>query len=107
VTSKTLVLVHGAAYPPAALQRSVLIVEDDRDMRELLAQVLADEGYGVGTAEDGVGAIRYLRADPPPDLLTKQGRGPGSAQDRSAIGRALEAARPDRPSRMSPLHSRV
>ena len=47
-------------------------------MRELLAQVLADEGYGVGTAEDGVGAIRYLRSHEPPKMILLDWRMPKS-----------------------------
>jgi len=75
---KALVAASGAAYSPAVLPRSVLIVEDDRDMRELLAQVLVDEGYGVGTAEDGVGAIHYLRSHERPTMILLDWRMPKS-----------------------------
>lgn len=50
--------------------RSILIVEDDRDIRETLAEALADEGYEVVGAKDGLDAIAVLRAATAlPDLV--------------------------------------
>jgi DNA-binding response OmpR family regulator len=40
---------------------NVLIVEDDADMREMLAAVLALEGFHVIGAEDGLEALHLLR----------------------------------------------
>jgi CheY-like chemotaxis protein len=40
--------------------RRVLVVEDTPALRQLLAQALADEGYTVRTAADGVHALRLL-----------------------------------------------
>jgi CheY-like chemotaxis protein len=40
---------------------SVLIVEDDRDVREALVEVLEEEGFGVAAASNGVEALGYLR----------------------------------------------
>src|SRR5689334_4531116 len=42
--------------------RSVLIVEDDEDIRELLADVLRDQGYPVLTAKNGIEALASLRS---------------------------------------------
>src|ERR1019366_8296476 len=42
--------------PPAAARSSVLIVDDDALLRETMHTVLADEGYLVIEAEDGVAA---------------------------------------------------
>jgi CheY-like chemotaxis protein len=42
----------------------VLIVEDDYDVRQTLAQVLIDEGYDVACAEDGADALAKVRAGP-------------------------------------------
>ena len=56
----------------------MLIVEDDRDTRELLAQALVDEGYGVGTAEDGMGAMRYLQSHAAPQVILLDWRMPKS-----------------------------
>jgi CheY-like chemotaxis protein len=57
----------------------VLIVEDDPDVRELLAQILVEEGYGVAVAENGIGAIRYLRSNRvPPRVILLDWRMPKS-----------------------------
>jgi CheY-like chemotaxis protein len=60
------------------LQPGVLIVDDDPDTRELLAELLVEEGYRVGVAEDGLGAIRYLRSGGAPQVILLDWRMPGS-----------------------------
>lgn len=40
---------------------SVLVVEDDDDIRFVVADVLRDEGYGVATSPNGLEALQYLR----------------------------------------------
>jgi CheY-like chemotaxis protein len=45
--------------------RSVLIVEDDLDIRETLAEILQDEGYPVATAANGREAMAHLRSRAP------------------------------------------
>jgi CheY-like chemotaxis protein len=47
----------------------VLIVEDDSDLRNVLSQVLAEEGYEVGGAEHGLHALKQLRAGRRPSLI--------------------------------------
>jgi CheY-like chemotaxis protein len=42
-------------------RRTVLVVDDDRDLRELLAAVLSSAGYEVLTAENGAAALSVLR----------------------------------------------
>jgi DNA-binding response OmpR family regulator len=49
-------------------RRRVLVVDDDRDLRELLAAVLSSAGYEVLTAENGAAALSVLRAVLP-DLI--------------------------------------
>lgn len=49
--------------------RTILIVEDDRDIRDVLAEILADEGYRVLLAEDGVEGLRRLAEGPRPALI--------------------------------------
>lgn len=44
---------------------TVLIAEDDRDIREVLAELLSDEGYDVLTARDGVEALESITRDHP------------------------------------------
>jgi DNA-binding response OmpR family regulator len=41
---------------------NVLIVEDDPDIREMLASLLATEGFHAIAAEDGLEALHLLRA---------------------------------------------
>ena len=45
--------------------RRVLVVDDDRYLREVLQFALADEGYEVEVAGDGREALRRLEAEPP------------------------------------------
>ena len=45
--------------PPAG---NVLIVEDDPDVREMLAALLVTEGFHAVAAEDGLEALHLLRA---------------------------------------------
>lgn len=48
---------------------TILIIEDDRDIRDVLADILADEGYHVLLAEDGLEGLRRLGEGPPPTLI--------------------------------------
>jgi DNA-binding NtrC family response regulator len=46
----------------------ILIVDDEPDIRELVGEILADEGYEILRAEDA-SAARELRGQRPPDLI--------------------------------------
>ena len=48
---------------------TILLVEDDFDVREALAETLRDEGYRVECAGDGEQALDYLRAGGKPGLI--------------------------------------
>ena len=48
---------------------TVLVVDDERDIREAVAEVLRDEGFAVVDATDGADAIRQLRAHHPAVVL--------------------------------------
>ena len=48
---------------------SVLVVDDERDIREAVAEVLKDEGFEVLDANDGAEALRQLRAHHPAVVL--------------------------------------
>lgn len=50
------------------LERSVLVVDDEPDIRGLLQEILEDEGYSVSTA-DTAGAARRAVAESVPDLV--------------------------------------
>lgn len=39
----------------------ILLVEDDRDVREAIAEVLEQEGYVVSLAKTGLDAVRHLK----------------------------------------------
>ena len=43
----------------------ILIVEDDETAREALAALLAEEGYAVSTARNGIEAAAAIDHDPP------------------------------------------
>lgn len=54
---------------PRALPPTVLVVEDDADVREVLVTQISAQGYRVIEAENGVDAIACVQDDPP-DLIT-------------------------------------
>jgi phosphate regulon transcriptional regulator PhoB len=62
----TLPLVRRAA--PANLMKRILIIEDDRDIVELVRYNLANEGFQVSAAHDGSTGLATLKKTPP-DLL--------------------------------------
>lgn len=49
--------------------RAVFIVEDDADVREMLAQALELEGYSVSAAVNGQDALDKLRTESPPCVI--------------------------------------
>ncbi|MCU1277255.1 MAG: chemotaxis protein CheY [bacterium] len=44
---------------------TVLVVDDDRDIRDSLRMLLEDEGYRVQTAADGAEAVATMQSEPP------------------------------------------
>jgi CheY-like chemotaxis protein len=54
---------------PRARAVGLLVVEDDADHREVMRDVLEDEGYRVDTAIHGRAALSRLASGPPPDLI--------------------------------------
>ena len=48
---------------------SILIVEDDEDVREAMVAFLEMKGYAVASAGNGREALDYLRDPPAPDLI--------------------------------------
>jgi CheY-like chemotaxis protein len=51
------------------LRHSILIVEDDFDIREALTQILEEEGYRVRCAANGQEALAVAAEDPVPSLI--------------------------------------
>ncbi len=51
------------------MARDILIVDDEADIRLLIAGILEDEGYSARIAGDGDGALQAIEAGPPPALI--------------------------------------
>jgi two-component system, chemotaxis family, chemotaxis protein CheY len=49
---------------PPDCKKTVLVVDDDRDIRDVLTDALEAEGYRVQTAADGQEALDWLRVAP-------------------------------------------
>jgi two-component system response regulator (stage 0 sporulation protein F) len=56
--------------------KRILVVDDEESIRELYRAELADEGYDVDLAADGIQALRRLEASRP-DLVTLDVKMPG------------------------------
>ena len=55
---------------PAALTRCpVLIVEDDAELRDMMAHLLELEGFHASTVSNGAEALRYLHGGDTPDVI--------------------------------------
>jgi CheY-like chemotaxis protein len=52
-----------------AFPRTILVVDDDRDVRNVLTLLLQAEGYRVATAANGRDALDYLNRGGHPDLI--------------------------------------
>lgn len=52
------------AEVPSAASR-ILVVDDDRDLRELVVELLRSEGYAIVQAANGEEALRHLRSGAP------------------------------------------
>ncbi|HET7452090.1 MAG TPA: response regulator [Thermoanaerobaculia bacterium] len=52
-----------------AQARTILIVEDDPDSREVFVELLRDSGYSVIAARNGRDAMTFLSANSPPDAI--------------------------------------
>jgi two-component system, chemotaxis family, chemotaxis protein CheY len=57
------------ADAPSTNGRYVLVVEDDLDVRETVAEVLTMEGHVVATAKDGLEGLQVARQRPPDVIL--------------------------------------
>jgi DNA-binding NtrC family response regulator len=54
---------------PQWTPKTLLVVDDDSDVRDVLEEVLEDAGYAVVCAEHGEEALAYLHASPAPDAI--------------------------------------
>ncbi|MGH9237686.1 MAG: response regulator [Vicinamibacterales bacterium] len=51
------------------MSKHILIVEDDRDVAQSVAEVLQSSGYGTGIAANGREALDYLQKNTQTDLI--------------------------------------
>jgi CheY-like chemotaxis protein len=51
------------------MTKSILVVEDDTSIRELLVELLESEGYHVASVVNGLEGLKYLQAEQKPDLI--------------------------------------
>jgi CheY-like chemotaxis protein len=71
---------------------NVLVVDDDDDLRDALADLLRTEGYTVFTAPDGMTALQRLRTHPAPMVVLLDWYMPG--MDGVQVVQALAADAP-------------
>ena len=71
---------------------TILVVDDDPDLREVLAEFLADEGFGVRTAGSGAEALASVAATGAPTLVLIDMMMPD--MDGEEVVRALAARAP-------------
>ncbi len=50
--------------------KKILVIDDDPSIREMLTEVLVDEGYSVDAASDGVEALRMIKSSQPQLIVT-------------------------------------
>jgi DNA-binding response OmpR family regulator len=74
-----------------AQEKTVLVVDDEPNVRDYLAQILRDAGFQVQTAGDGGEALEMIRREPPDfislDLVMPRKRGFRAGVSSSAIRR--------------------
>ena len=90
------------------MNRTVMVVDDDEDLRNALGDVLREEGYQVVCVADGAEALSWLRGNPEPGIILldlmmpimsgwqfreQQRRDPRLAQIRTAVMTAIPNAR--------------
>ena len=76
------------------LAAEILVIEDDPEMSDLLAVVLAEEGYRTSTAPDGVTALDLVaQGAVHPDLLLADFNLPNGMNGIQATAKVREALR--------------
>jgi PAS domain S-box-containing protein len=84
------------AASPDDVGRTVLLVEDEQDVREMTAEHLRDLGYRVLEAEEGAAALRLVQAGAHLDLLVSDVGLPGGMNGRQ-LADLVRERRPDLP----------
>jgi two-component system, cell cycle sensor histidine kinase and response regulator CckA len=65
----TILCMRSPDFEKRASGRSLLVVEDDADIREALDGLLSMEGFRVAGCSNGREALEWLRASPKPDII--------------------------------------
>jgi CheY-like chemotaxis protein len=71
--------------PPHARNETILVVEDDPDLRVLIVQMLKSLGYGVEEASSGAMALNLLESSPRIDLMVTDVVLPGGMSARGLV----------------------
>ena len=85
----------------------ILIVDDEQDIRLLVAGILEDEGYRPCVAADSAAALAVLEASPPPALLILDIWLQGSELDGMELLKLLRRKNPDLPIIMISGHGNI
>jgi len=72
----------------------ILVVDDEKDMRWLLSNILKEDGYTIYEAEDCGHALNFLKKDSPPDLILLDLRIPGE-MDGIGLLKEIKTTRPE------------
>ncbi len=73
--------------------RTILVVDDEPDVRKLVAKMLTKDGYRVHTADNGENAIKLFQANPDTALLLSDVIAPGMSGP--MIAEEIAAIKPD------------
>ena len=73
--------------------KTILVVDDEPEMRKLVAAMLTRKGYRVLSADTGENAIRLFQANPDTDLLLTDVVAPGMSGP--MIAEKISALKPD------------
>ncbi len=87
------------------MSKNILVVDDERAIRNSLMEILSFEGYKVETLEDGAKAIAYIASDAPIDCVLCDIKMPNA--DGMEVLAALKKSRPDTPIVMISGHGNI
>jgi len=89
------------------MSHDILIVDDEKDIRLLVAGILEDEGYHPRLAGDSTAALAMLEASPPPDLVILDIWLQGSKLDGMELLKLLNRKHPELPVIMISGHGNI
>ena len=89
------------------MPHDILIVDDEQDIRLLVAGILEDEGYRSRVAGDSAAALAMLEASPPPALMILDIWLQGSDLDGMELLKLLRRKHPDLPVIMISGHGNI